>query len=357
MARSAGMIASSPISAGHRVPRPGAIARWLFCVALLILVMVLVGGVTRLTESGLSITEWKPVTGAIPPLTQADWQAEFDLYKSSSQYALMNQGMTLAAFKQIFFWEYFHRLLGRIIGLAYALPMFWYFARGAVPRGYGLRLLLLLVLGGAQGAVGWFMVKSGLVDRVNVQPAMLAAHLGMAIILLGAVVWTACDMQALARAYGGSTNKKARLTSVGAAVLAILFLQLMLGALTAGLRAGAVSSTWPLMNDHFVPEGIRWWGSFWLTITSDPFLIHFLHRWWAWVAFVALLVMVRTLMRMNAPGLAIVIIAIVLAQIMLGIATVLSMVSLPIAALHQLVGSLLFAFAVAGAHRIGRVKG
>ncbi len=338
---------------GHREPRPAAIARWLFAVASLILFMVLVGGITRLTESGLSITEWKPVTGAIPPLTDRDWQAEFALYKQSSQYALLNEGMTLEAFKRIFFWEYAHRLLGRIIGLAYALPMLWYFARGAVPRGYGLRLLVLLALGGAQGAVGWLMVKSGLVDRVNVQPAMLAAHLGMAIILLGAVVWTACDMQMLAR------NRQARRVGVtldGAAVLGVVFVQLLLGALTAGLRAGAVSSTWPLMNDHFVPEGMMWWGSFWLTVTSDPFLVHFLHRWWAWVALIALTVMARGLIRRGDQPLGFAIILVVIVQLMLGIATVVTMVALPIAALHQLIGALLFAVAIAGAHRLGMVR-
>lgn len=341
------------IGAGHREPRPAAITRWLFAVAGLILLMVLVGGVTRLTESGLSITEWKPVTGTLPPLTEADWQAEFTLYRQSSQYALMNEGMTLAAFKHIFFWEYVHRLLGRLIGLAYALPMLWYFARGAVPRGFGLRLLVLLALGGAQGAVGWLMVKSGLVDRVNVQPAMLAAHFGMAAILLGAVVWTACDMRACARR---PEVRRARVTLAGAAVLAILFAQLLLGALTAGLRAGAVSSTWPLMNDHLVPDGIMWWGSFWLTITSDPFLVHFVHRWWAWVALAALALMARALIRGGAPALGFAVIAVALAQIVLGIATVVMMVALPVAALHQLVGALLFAIAVAGAHRLGAAR-
>lgn len=342
---------SAPVSAGHRQPRPLAIARWLLAVAGLILFMVLVGGITRLTESGLSITEWKPVTGAIPPLTQADWQAEFALYKQSSQYALMNQGMTLAAFKHIFFWEYAHRLLGRLIGLAYALPMLWFFARGAVPRGYGLRLLALLVLGGAQGAVGWFMVKSGLTARVNVEPAMLAAHLGMALLLLGAVVWTAWDMLMLARR---PDAPRVRLSLAGGAVLAILFLQLLLGALVAGLRAGAVSSTWPLMNDHFVPQGIAWWGSFWLTITSDPFLVHFLHRWWAWVALIALVLMAKALRRQGVLALSSVLLGVVLFQIMLGIATVVTMVALPFAALHQLVGALLFAVAVAGAHRLAQ---
>jgi cytochrome c oxidase assembly protein subunit 15 len=333
-----------------RAASPVSIARWLFVVAALILVMVGIGGVTRLTESGLSITEWKPVTGAIPPLSEAQWQAEFDAYKNSSQYVLMNKGMTLAAFKHIYFWEYFHRLMGRLIGLVYAVPMLWFFVRGAVPHGFGMRLVALLLLGGAQGAIGWLMVRSGLTERVNVEPAMLAAHLGMALLLMGAVVWTACDMIALA---GNRAAGKARLTLLGAAVLAVLFLQILMGAITAGLRAGYVSNSWPLMNDHFVPEGIAWWGSLARTLTSDPYLIHFLHRWWAWGAAAAILLMARRLMAGSA-GLAFALIAGVLLQIMLGIATVVTGVALPIAVGHQLAGAALLGLAVAGAHRLGR---
>jgi heme a synthase len=323
--------------------------RWLDLVAGLILLMVVVGGITRLTESGLSITQWKPVTGAIPPLSQADWQAAFDAYKQSSQYVLMNQGMTLSAFKYIFFWEYIHRLLGRFIGLVYALPMLWFFARGAVPKGFAARLLLLLVLGGAQGAVGWLMVRSGLTDRVNVEPVMLAAHLGMALILLGMVVWTACDLRHLARDLPPS-----RLTWLGTGALAALFLQLLLGALTAGLRAGQVANSWPLMNDHFLPEGIQWWGSLWQTLTSDPFLVHFLHRWWAWVAaaVIALLAMRldRSGARMHMASLA----GLGGVQILLGILTILTGVAMHVAVAHQLVGALLLLACVAGAHRLGR---
>jgi len=330
--------------------RPRALARWLYAIAALILVMIVVGGITRLTESGLSITQWKPVTGAIPPLSAADWQAEFDAYKHSSQYVLMNEGMTLAAFKHIYFWEYVHRLLGRLIGLAYALPLLWFAVRRAVPRGYGPRLVLLLLLGGAQGAVGWLMVRSGLTARVNVEPAMLAAHLGMALILLAAILWTARDFARLARAPGAG---KARMRLAGALPLLLLFVQLMLGALTAGLRAGHVANTWPLMNDHVVPEGIQWWGSLWMTLTSDPFLVHFLHRWWAWGAAAGLLWMATRLNAKGAPVMAWWLMALTLAQIVLGIITVMTGVALPIAVGHQLVGALLFGAAVIGAHRLG----
>lgn len=336
---------------GHPNGRPATLARWLYIMAGMILFMIAVGGMTRLTESGLSITEWKPVTGTLPPLSEADWQREFDLYRNSSQYELMNRGMSLEAFKQIYFWEYFHRLVGRVIGLAYALPLAWFAARRAIPRGSGVRLLVLLGLGGAQGAVGWLMVKSGLVDRVNVEPAMLAAHLGMAIILLGAVVWAARDFSRMA---SDPLAQPARLTWAGSIPVIILFIQLLLGALTAGLRAGYVSNTWPMMNTRFIPEGIEWWGSLWMTLTSDSFLVHFLHRWWAILAAIAMLWMAGRLHKAGAVRLSYALTGTTLLQVMLGIATVLTGVSIHIAVTHQVIGALLLAIAVAGAHSFGQ---
>lgn len=333
--------------------QPRAVARWLFIIAALIVLMVAVGGITRLTESGLSITEWKPVTGAVPPLNETQWAEEFARYRDSSQYVLMNQGMTLSAFKQIYFWEYFHRLMGRVLGLAFALPLLWFAAKRAIPPGYGPRLVLLLVLGGAQGAIGWLMVKSGLVDRVNVQPTMLAAHLLMALLLLCAVLWTALDMLSEAARPGVG---KARLPWGAALPLAALFVQIFLGAITAGLRAGYVSNSWPLMNDHFLPEGIVWWGSFWRTITSDPYLVHFLHRWWAWGAALLLILLARQAKAAGGRGASIALNAAVGAQILLGIATVLSGISLPLAVAHQAVGALVMGAAVWAAHIVGSVR-
>ncbi|MBO9579724.1 MAG: COX15/CtaA family protein [Sphingobium sp.] len=333
-----------------RAGRPRALASWLFAIAGLILAMVVIGGITRLTESGLSITQWKPVTGTLPPLSAADWQAEFDAYKHSSQYVLMNQGMTLAAFKHIYFWEYVHRLLGRLIGVAFALPLIWFWIRKAIPSGYASRLVVLFILGGAQGGIGWLMVKSGLTDRDNVEPAMLAAHLGMALILMAAIVWTACDLLDDAR---GAT-RKARITGFGALTVGLLFVQILFGAIVAGLRAGYVANTWPLMNDHVVPEGIMWWGSLWRTITSDPYLIHFIHRWWAWAAAVALFLLARRLNRIGATRLAFALVAITLLQIVLGIATVITGVAMGLAVCHQLVGAALLGAAVMAAHRLGR---
>jgi len=319
----------------------------------MILTMVIVGGITRLTESGLSITEWKPVTGAIPPVTDAQWAAEFDKYKHSSQYVLMNQGMTLSAFKHIYFWEFFHRLLGRLLGVAFALPLIWFLLRRAVPTGFGPRLVALFILGGAQGGIGWLMVKSGLVDRVNVQPAMLAAHLCMALLLLALVVWTACDMRWLARDPDGV---RARLRPVPLLLFSLLFVQIFLGAITAGLRAGYVANTWPLMNDRFVPEGITWWGSVWMTLTSDSFLVHFLHRWWAWVALAAMVLLARRAKLAGDRGASIALNALAGTQVLLGIATVVSGVALPLAVLHQAVGALLLAVATWAMHSAGRSR-
>lgn len=332
-------------------PRPRAIAHWLLLVALLVFVMVVVGGITRLTESGLSITEWKPVTGAIPPLTQAQWAAEFDKYKHSSQYVLMNQGMTLAAFKHIYFWEYFHRQMGRLLGFVFAVPMIWFFVRRQVPKGYGPRLIMLFLLGGAQGAIGWLMVKSGLTDRVNVEPAMLAAHLCMALLLLALIIWTACDMLRLA---SDAAGPKARLRLVPLLLFLALFAQIFLGAITAGLRAGYVANTWPLMNDHLVPEGIAWWGSFWMTLTSDPYLIHFLHRWWAWAALAAMILLARQAKRAGDRPASIALNALAGTQVLLGIATVLLNVALPLAVLHQATGALLLGAATWAMHSAGR---
>ena len=331
--------------------RPRAVARWLIIVAGLIVAMVIVGGITRLTNSGLSITEWKPITGIIPPLTEAQWQAEFDNYKRIPEYWTFNRDMTLGGFKAIFFWEYLHRVLGRVIGMAFALPLIWFWARKAIPVGYKPRLLALLALGGLQGAIGWWMVASGLEYRVDVSHFRLATHLLTALFLLGGLVWTARDLDRLAR---DPAARPARLTGPAIGIIAILFVQLLLGAWVAGLNASYVASSWPLMNDHFVPEGIDWAGGVWLALTNDPFLIHFLHRWWSWVAALALLMLARSLSRRGARIEARLLVAVVAAQMLLGIWTVVSGVSMWVAVWHQVTGAILVAIAAAGLHRLGR---
>jgi cytochrome c oxidase assembly protein subunit 15 len=331
--------------------RPRALANWLFAVAALIVLMVLIGGITRLTESGLSITEWKPISGVIPPLNDAQWQAEFAAYKRIPEYQQLNQGMTLSGFKAIFFWEYLHRLLGRVIGLAFALPLIWFAVRGRIPRGYGPRLVALLALGGLQGAVGWWMVESGLSVRTDVSHIRLATHLLVALFTLAGIVWTALDLLALSRHRG---ERPARLRPLGAATLVILFVQLMFGALVAGLNAGLVTNQWPLMNGRFFPGASQAGESLGYALFNDPAIVHFVHRWWAWVAVAALILLARKARAANDRPASIAIHTAFGLQILLGIATVMSGVALPLAALHQLTGALLVIATTWGAHAIGR---
>ena len=335
--------------------RPLIIARWLLIVAALVLVMVVVGGITRLTESGLSITEWKLVSGAIPPLTAADWQRAFELYQATPEYRVVNgpAGMDLAAFKVIFFWEWLHRLLGRMVGLAFALPLAWYAAKRAIPRGYGWRLIALLLLGASQGALGWYMVQSGLANRTDVSHFRLSAHLLTALFILAGLVWTALDLRQLAKT---GEDRPARLVPLAIGVIAVLFVQLLLGAWVAGLDAGAIASDWPLMQGKLVPDGIDASRGALFALTHDPYLIHFLHRWWAWVAVAALIVLARRVKPLNRRA-SIAIHSAFGIQILLGIATVMSGMELWLAAAHQAVGALLVASVAWGAHVVGRQRG
>ena len=332
--------------------RPLALARWLIVVAALVVLMVTIGGITRLTESGLSITEWKPVTGALPPLSEAQWQAEFAAYQRIGEYRQVNgpAGMTLADYKFIYFWEWSHRLLGRLIGLAFALPLAWFWVRRAIPAGYKPKLLGLLALGGLQGVFGWYMVRSGLSEKVtDVSHFWLSIHLLTALVTLAGLVWTALDLIALDKDPGA---RPARLTGFGALAGGILFLQLMLGAWVAGLNAGLASDTWPLMQGRLLPEADWSNGAGW-ALTHDPFLLHFLHRWWAWVV-VAVLVVLARRVRQRDRRASVAIHSAFGTQILLGIATVMTGVALWLAVLHQLVGALLVAATAWGAHVAGR---
>lgn len=341
------------VAPADSVKRPIAIATWLFIVAAMVLVMIAVGGITRLTESGLSITEWKPVTGVLPPLNEADWLSEFDLYKTTGEYRNVTgpAGMDLAAFKFIYFWEWFHRFLGRIIGLAFALPLAFYWIRGAIPAGYKPRLVALLALGGLQGAFGWFMVRSGLsAEMTDVSHFWLSIHLLTAFFTLGGLIWTALDL----RQYAAGNVRPARITPTAAWVGAVLFVQILMGAWVAGLNAGLASDSWPLMQGRLMPE-VSWTGGIVYTLLHDPFWLHFIHRWWAFAAVAALVVMAIRVKPIDRSGSVAIHIAYGV-QILLGIATVVTGVSLWIAVLHQLVGALLVAAFARGAHLLGRQK-
>ena len=332
--------------------RPGLLANWLFAVAALVVLIVTVGGITRLTESGLSITEWKPLLGALPPLSQADWQAEFELYQQIPEYREINgpAGMDLEAFKSIYWWEWIHRQLGRLIGLALAVPLAIFAIRRVIPQGYFWRLFALTALVGLQGSFGWWMVASGLETRTDVSHFRLAIHLCTALVLLGGLVWTALDLKALAR----GDAMPARLRSVAGWTGVILFIQLLLGAWVAGLNAGLASDSWPLMQGRFLPEYDGSRGLLWAA-THDPYLIHWMHRWWAWVAVAALVVMARRVKPIDRRA-SIAIHSAFGVQILLGIATVLSGVEFHLAVLHQLVGALLVMAFAWGAHVIGRTR-
>ena len=336
--------ASEPVRA-----RPLALSNLLLFVAALVFAMVVIGGITRLTESGLSITEWNVVSGAIPPLTHADWERLFELYKQTPQYREVAgpAGMTLAGFKFIFFWEWAHRFLGRIVGLIFFVGVGWFAVKREIPKGFGWRLAALFVLGGLQGAVGWFMVLSGLEGRTEVSPYRLSAHLLFALFLFAALIWTALDLR----------KGKTRMTGWGALALAVLFVQLMLGAWVAGFRAGYVSNTWPGMGGHFVPEGIDWSLGPLFAMTHDLFLLHFMHRWWAWVVVAVLVVFARKVRKIEgARPASIAIHSAFGTQVILGILTVLSGIAIWLAVLHQATGALLVAATVWGAHELGRAK-
>ncbi|WP_206242463.1 COX15/CtaA family protein [Novosphingobium terrae] len=327
-------------------------ARWLLAVAALVVLIVVVGGITRLTESGLSITEWKPISGTLPPLTQEAWDQEFAHYRQIDQYAAVHAGMTLSEFKGIFFWEYIHRVLGRIIGMAVALPLAWFWVRGRIPAGYKPRLFALLALIGLQGTLGWLMVHSGLQKGMTeVAPLWLATHLITALFTLSGLVWTALDLLALSR---NPAAKPASLTPFAALAGLGLAVQLVWGALMAGLRAGRVTNEWPLMNGSFWPGASQNGESFLHAITADPAIVHFIHRWWAWGVVALLVVLARKVKAAGDRRAAIAIHSAFGTQVLLGIATVMTDVSIGIAVLHQLVGALLVAATAWGAHAVGR---
>lgn len=329
--------------------RPAALVRWLWTVAALIVAMVVVGGITRLTESGLSITEWKPITGAVPPLTEAAWQQAFDAYKRIPEYRAFNAGMTIEGFKAIFFWEYLHRLLGRVIGLAFAAPLAWFWWKGRIPAGYKPRLLALLTLGGLQGAIGWWMVASGLSVRTDVSHLRLTVHLLTALVILAGIVWTALDLRRLVR---DPLSVPARFTPLALVALVLLFAQLGYGALTAGLDAGHAFNSWPLMGETLFPAGALPAGAGGAEMVDNPIVVQFIHRWLALVAATGLAVLAWRARNAGSRVWSWVL-GLVALQIALGVATLLTGVRIEVAVWHQLNAALLLVASVAAAHAVG----
>jgi cytochrome c oxidase assembly protein subunit 15 len=258
-----------------------AVRAWLLVVLLAIFCLVLVGGATRLTDSGLSITEWKPIHGVIPPLSAAEWDEEFRLYQQIPEYSQINKGMSVEAFKTIFWWEWAHRLIARSIGLIFAVPLLFFWGTGRLERRLKLPLLGILALGGVQGAIGWWMVASGLTKRVDVSQYRLAVHLTVACLIFAATTWV---WRALSRHSGRPVAPSGSSLFAGAIVLLVL-VQIYLGALVAGLDAGLSFNTWPLMDGQVVPGGLNWQHPF-----DDPMTVQFLHRMNAYLLFGAALV-------------------------------------------------------------------
>jgi cytochrome c oxidase assembly protein subunit 15 len=314
---------------------------WLWCVAGLVFVMVLVGGATRLTQSGLSITEWKPVTGVMPPLGEADWQAEFAKYKTIPQYERLNAGMSLREFKAIYWWEWGHRLLGRLIGVVFALPFVWFLWRRAIDRRLGLALAGIFALGAVQGAVGWWMVASGLTERVSVSQYRLAFHLTLACIIYAALVWTADRARRGFEAPAHHpTAAPRRLRWTAGALLALVVAQIYLGALVAGLRAGLIYNTWPLIDGGLIPSAANLFFDqpLWRNFFENTLTVQFDHRMTAYaICALALAHAVDAHRRGSdrlATGADFVAVA-VLAQAAIGIVTLLRGAPIEMALLHQ----------------------
>lgn len=355
-------------------PGPRAVAYWLLAVAALIAAMVAVGGLTRLTGSGLSITEWHPVTGVVPPLGTQAWMDEFGKYQRIPQFRLENPTMTLAGFKAIYWWEWSHRLLGRLLGAAFLLPFLYFAWTGAIVRAAMPRMIGLFALGGLQGFVGWWMVMSGLETRVSVSQYRLAIHLGVAIILFGAMIWTALDYfraagpaprpQRLASsdgvvvAFPGTAARAlpsttSNLAGWALALVALVYVQMLLGALVAGLHAGLIYNTWPSMDGRVFPEAPFFSHPWWVNFGENAGLAQFDHRIGAYiVALSASALWFLSRRNGQAHASANALLAVTAAQIALGIVTLLSQAPVPLAALHQVTAVALFATAVWHAHSL-----
>lgn len=326
------------------------VALWLLACCAMIFAMVVIGGVTRLTESGLSITEWRPVTGALPPLSEAEWQAEFAKYRQTPEYREINAGMTLAEFETIYWWEYVHRLWGRLIGAAFLLPLLWFIIRGQVRGLLAWRLAGIFVLGGLQGGLGWYMVQSGLADRIDVSPYRLAAHLGLAVVIYALTLWTALDL--LAERRGGPVGL-ARLTR---AVVALVFLTIVAGAFVAGLDAGMIYNTFPLMDGRLTPAGYGDLDPWWRNLFENAAAAQFNHRWLGILTLLVALGVVASAARADpsrrqrswfyALG------ALALLQVGLGIATLLLAAPIVLAACHQAGAVALLTAALGAAHAL-----
>lgn len=334
-----------------------AVRWWLYGVATLVFALIVVGGATRLTDSGLSITEWRPIVGIIPPLTEADWQEALEKYRQIPEYKLVNRGMSLDAFKFIFWWEWAHRFLARMVGFAFAIPFVYFAIRRRLTAGLMWKLAGLFALGGLQGAIGWFMVSSGLVDRVDVSHYRLALHLTVAFLILALLLWTAWSLlpQADERTRRPSAPRHRRVAGL---LLALIFLQVVLGALVAGLKAGLTHNTWPLMDGQLIPAGLWVMSPWYLNLFENVTTVQFNHRMVAYLIVVGVLWHAASIVRADDGRLgpsAFALAIAVLAQAALGIWTLLAHVPLNLGLAHQGAAAIVTGIAVWHLSRATRI--
>ena len=345
---------SEPLA--ERPPGANAVRMWLLATALLVLAMVLLGGATRLTDSGLSITEWQPIIGAIPPLSEAHWQEAFDKYRQIPEYQQVNRGMSLAEFKVIYWWEWAHRFLGRLIGIVFAVPFFYFWLRGRLERPLAVKLLLVLVLGGLQGLMGWYMVMSGLVDRVDVSQYRLAAHLILAAAIFGALLWLVFGLDGRKSENRGSTrHRPLMLSAIGLCTL--VFLQIALGAFVAGMDAGLAYNTWPLMGDEFVPGGLLAMEPWYLNPFENATTVQFDHRMVAYLVTIWAVLHAFAARAWDGAGTsgarsAVWLAALILLQVASGIATLVWFVPFGMALIHQAGAFIVFGLALYHLHSL-----
>lgn len=350
-------------SASARLPEPfsrpdtsRAMFWWLVVVAAFVIAMIVVGGATRLTDSGLSITEWRPVTGAIPPLSEEAWQAEMEKYRQIPEYQEQNRGMSLEEFQFIYWWEWGHRQLGRTLGLVYALPFFFFLWRGTAPSRLRPRLWILLGLGGLQGAVGWWMVSSGLADRLDVSQYRLAAHLSMAFLILGLTLWTALDQR-----YGAArVRMRSGLFPLAGLFWAGVLLQIALGAFVAGLDAGRIYTSWPLFEGRLIPDGYLQDMPIWQALFESRPAVQLQHRWFAYLLTIAGLWLAWRYWRQGGgvvQRFAVIVPAVLLFQVAIGILTLVNAAPLSLSLIHQAGAIALFGVAGTAAWTLSRAEG
>ena len=333
---------------------------WLRCVCLSVVAILIVGGVTRLTGSGLSMVDWRPIAGILPPITEIQWNEVFELYKGSPEYKKVNAGMSMEAFKDIFFWEYLHRIMGRIVGLLCLLPYLWFLFRKKLTGSFRFKGLALVLLVGAQGLMGWYMVQSGLVSNPEVSHYRLAAHLSLAFTVFGLGWWMLQDLKPVSKDSVGT----GRLKVFALSVLGLLCLQIVYGAFTSGMKAGYGFNTFPMMEEKWVPDALFGMSPFWKNLVADRFSVQFIHRWMGtilalatlgmgWYSFKSFALNESQKSRLRW------VLGLVVTQFLLGVATILLIIDFPILlpVIHQLVALFLFASLLAFIHSLGKRSG